>query len=74
MYRVRVLATEGEAAADGRDVGALVRQRLRTARDARRAIGIPNEDTDTYRFVSGTNRLNYTLVRTGRYDTYVCHF
>ena len=51
MYRVRVLATEGEAAADGRDVGALVRQRLRTARDARRAIGIPNAETDTYRCV-----------------------
>lgn len=51
MYRVRVLAREGEAAADGRDVGAVVRERLRIARDTRRAIGIPNADTDTYRCV-----------------------
>ncbi|CAM9286628.1 unnamed protein product [Hapterophycus canaliculatus] len=53
MYRVRVLAREGEAAADSRDVGAVVKERLMTARDARRAIGIPNANTDTYRLVNG---------------------
>lgn len=51
MYRVRVLAREGEAVAEGRDVGAVVRERLRTARSARRAIGIPSAETDTYRCV-----------------------
>lgn len=51
MYRVRVLARDGEAAAEARDVGAVVKERLLTARDARRAIGIPNADTDTYRYV-----------------------
>lgn len=51
MYRVRVLAREGEAAAEARDVGAVVKERLLTARDARRAIGIPNANTDTYRCV-----------------------
>lgn len=49
MYRVRILAKEGEAAAEARDVGAVVKERLMTARDARRAIGIPNANTDTYR-------------------------
>ncbi|CAM9310955.1 unnamed protein product [Scytosiphon promiscuus] len=53
MYRVRVLAREGESAADSRDVGAVVKERLLTARDARRAIGIPNAKTDTYRLVNG---------------------
>lgn len=52
MYRVRVLAKEGEAAAEARDVRAVVKERLVTARDARRAIGIPNANTDTYRCVS----------------------
>ncbi len=51
MYRVRVLARGGEAAAAVRDVGAVVKERLLTARDARRAIGIPNPNTDTYRYV-----------------------
>lgn len=51
MYRVRVLAREGEEVAEGRDVGAVVRERLRTARAARRAIGIPSAETDTYRCV-----------------------
>lgn len=51
MYRVRVLAREGEAAAEARDVGAVVKERLLTARDARRAIGLPNANTDTYRCV-----------------------
>lgn len=55
MYRVRVLAREGEAAADSRDVGAVVKERLLTARDARRAIGIPNAKTDTYRCVCVMN-------------------
>lgn len=49
MYRVRVLVREGEPLADSRDVHAVLRERLRTARDARRAIGIPNAETDTYR-------------------------
>ncbi|CAM9148063.1 unnamed protein product [Pylaiella littoralis] len=53
MYRVRVLAKEGEAAAEARDVRAVVKERLVTARDARRAIGIPNANTDTYRLVNG---------------------
>lgn len=51
MYRVRVLAREGEAVCADRDVGAVVKERLLTARDARRAIGLPNAKTDTYRWV-----------------------
>lgn len=51
MYRVRILAREGESAAEARDVRAVLKERLATARDARRAIGIPNADTDTYRCV-----------------------
>lgn len=57
MYRVRVLAREGEAVAEGRDVSAVVRERLRTARAARRAIGIPSAETDTYRCVQYLHRL-----------------
>ncbi|CAB1110712.1 unnamed protein product [Ectocarpus sp. CCAP 1310/34] len=53
MYRVRVLAREGEAVCHDRDVGAVVKERLLTARDARRAIGLPNAKTDTYRLVNG---------------------
>lgn len=75
MYRVRVLAKEGEAAADARDVGAVVKERLVTARDARRAIGIPNANTDTYRCVCETTPQyccsTYTL--TCWYLTYIIH-
>ncbi|CAN0344389.1 unnamed protein product [Ascophyllum nodosum] len=53
MYRVRVLAREGEPLANTRDVETLVRARLRTARDTRRVVGIPNADTNTYRLVNG---------------------
>ncbi|CAM9547700.1 unnamed protein product, partial [Ectocarpus sp. 6 AP-2014] len=53
MYRVRILAREGEAVCHDRDVGAVVKERLLTARDARRAIGLPNAKTDTYRLVNG---------------------
>lgn len=64
MYRVRVLARDGEAAAAARDVSAVVKERLLIARDARRAIGIPNPNTDTYRYVC--------VQRYGRSSTFLC--
>ncbi|CAM9932704.1 unnamed protein product, partial [Choristocarpus tenellus] len=49
MYRVRILVREGDKLADCRDIRAVVQERLKTARSARHAIGIPNPDTNTYR-------------------------
>ncbi|CAM9550865.1 unnamed protein product, partial [Discosporangium mesarthrocarpum] len=53
MYRVRILVRDGEKLAHCRDVRTVVRERLKVARRARRAIGIPNEETNTYRCVNG---------------------
>ncbi|CAM9552289.1 unnamed protein product, partial [Phaeothamnion confervicola] len=53
MYRVRMMARRGEAAAAHRDLSKLLRMRLTSAKAARAAIGLPSPATTAYRCVNG---------------------
>ncbi|KAG5190916.1 ribosomal RNA large subunit methyltransferase I-like protein [Tribonema minus] len=54
MFRVRILAfASEEPLGASRDIGCVVEARVRTARAARAAIGLPSAATDAYRCVNG---------------------